>query len=577
MKSIKLKLIAIFSSIVILIVGLICFLGYDMSKNNMEELTEQQFTTKALDDISALKAYINYEYGDLSIKNGKLVYGADKSIEGNYDVVDKIGNDFSNVATLFKKDGNNFVRVSTSIKDSDGKKLINTNLDTSMESYNKLMNGESYEGDTIINNEKYKAAYEVIKDKDGNVIGAYFVGTPKTDINNSIADRLQSTGRVFIIIAMIFIPISVLIIFIFGGALTKNLESIVTFSKNIQKLDVSQDVPKKLLSLKDEVGELSNSLQVAVENLRGFMKDTNKLSNDVTDHSDNLLKGMEQVSSASNEISDTVMQIAEGATKQAKDTSEGSLKVVELGDCIEADKIQLDSLLRIMGQVASLKEEGLSVVTKLTKESSDATIATNDIYDVIVDTNNKAKDIQRASKMIKEIAEQTNLLALNAAIEAARAGKEGKGFTVVAEEVRKLAEESNRFTEEIELIISELTSKTEDAVQTVNRISTIMKEQNESVQVTANKFSGISNSVEESVSTLDKLSKSSNQMEVKKSDIIDIMQNLSAIAEENAAATEEVAASVEEQTATIAEFEKSLDQMADAVTGMKNNISKFKY
>ena len=105
----------------------------------------------------------------------------------------------------------------------------------------------------------------------------------------------------------------------------------------------------------------------------------------------------------------------------------------------------------------------------------------------------------------------------------------------------------------------------------------LMIEQNNSVKTTVVKFDGISNSVEKSIDTLNILNESSQLMDQKKVEVIDIMQNLSAIAEENAASTEEVAASVQEQTASIAEFGSSVDKMSELAGVMKENIKKFKY
>lgn len=577
MKSLKGKLITIFTAIFGLIMLSVCISGYVMGSTYMKEISSHHINDKLSSDINALTTYSELIYGNLTISNGNLVAKDGSPIKGNYTVVDKISKDLGSIATIFIKEGNDFIRVSTNVRDDKNLRAEGTKLDTESSAYKSLSKGEIYTGVANIFNISYETVYKTILDSNGTIIGAYFIGIPTTSANEIINNGLTSLRNLFIFLSIGFFIVNEIITIFVARGLTKNLTSIKDFFKKIENLDVSEDVPEKLLKLKDEFGDITRGVESVVHNLRNFMENANNLSSHVTDYSKDLIINMEQVNSTAGEISNVVVQIADGASKQARDTDEGAHKVSDLGKGMEHNKSNIDTLNFAITNVEKYKNEGMKMLSSLETQNTESTKAMDDIHDVILNTNNKATEIKQSSKMIKDIADQTNLLALNAAIEAARAGDEGKGFAVVAEEIRNLAEESTKFTEEIEKTINELTSRTQQAVETMNNMSQIMLNQTKSVYGTSEKFKGISDSVEQTLSIVADLNKTSTIMENQKTSMIEIMEGLSAIAEENAASTEEVAASVQEQTASISEFNNSVSKMADLAEDLKLNINKFKY
>ncbi|NLK95986.1 MAG: hypothetical protein GX275_12505 [Clostridiales bacterium] len=576
MKSIRSKITILFSVIVSLSIIILCSIGYTKARSNIYSVSEIQAESKLQSDMNAFEKYIEYEYGNLNYENNELKDKNGKSIEKNYIILDEIKDGLSDVATIFLNNNNELTRIATNITDESGKRLDGTNLDNTEEAYKQVINGKEYVGKTIINKIDYYAMYKPII-RNGETVGALFIGVPMDEINEEIRDNLNGILVVFLSLGVVFILLTIVISYLISRTITKSLNETVEFAKKIQNLDVASDISEKLLKNKDEIGQVAGSIQTAVVSLRNFAKETNIQSENIESYSNDLENNINQVSETSKEISSVVVQIADGATNQAKDTQEGTNKVDNLGVDIEECRKELNNLNILMNEVQELKQEGVNLVKKLSEESLESTKSTNSIYDVIIDTNNKARKIEEASNMIKEIGEQTNLLALNAAIEAARAGESGNGFTVVAEEIRKLAEQSNKFTEDIKNIIADLTHTTEQAVETMKNMMLIMDNQNKSVEITSGKFIGISDSIEKALNSLDKLNNISEVMENEKDNIISIMQNLSAIAEENAASTEEVAASVEEQTSSIEEFEQLIKNMSKLAEDMRDNVSKFNY
>lgn len=198
--------------------------------------------------------------------------------------------------------------------------------------------------------------------------------------------------------------------------------------------------------------------------------------------------------------------------EQAKDTEYGTTSIGELGELIENNQGHLENLNKFVDEVSNIKDESLLILKELVATTEENNMAAKEIYTIILTTNESSGKIQNASQMIRTIAEQTNLLALNAAIEASRAGEAGKGFTVVADEIRKLAEQSNQFTKEIATVIGDLTGKTGQAVQTMQEVNNLVNSQTKSVETTNGKFEDVAVSIEKIKTVIEDLYNLGNNM-----------------------------------------------------------------
>ena len=220
------------------------------------------------------------------------------------------------------------------------------------------------------------------------------------------------------------------------------------------------------------------------------------------------------------------------AADQAENVQEGSSKAVLLGKSVEKNQEHLGNVNSASNKVRDVVEEGLKEIDNLLRVTEESNEVAKEISEGILKTHESSSKIGQASNVIASIAEQTNLLALNAAIEAARAGEMGRGFSIVAGEIKKLAEQSSKSTKEIDEIVKELQSNAQHAVKTMERVSEITKEQTDSVMKNKDKYILIEEAMESTLEVLEELNASGQEIENMKNVIIDTLQNLSAIAEE---------------------------------------------
>ena len=433
--------------------------------------------------------------------------------------------------------------------------------------------------ETILEEERGFATYHF----NGNDIYASFAPIEGTDWTlvitaneTEVLSAIPSLQLRVAITTLLILIVSMIVTYYLGNSITKPIIKVVKHSEKIAALDITTDVPETLLSKKDEVGSLANGLQQITSSLREMIESISETAQQVSQASEELSASSQQSAAASEEVANTVSEIANGAEEQARNTEEGSSKASSLGEVVAQDQSYVKDLNVASDKVVQVVEEGLVVIDELATISSESSTATKEIQDGIIRTNESANLIGEASNVIASIAEQTNLLALNAAIEAARAGEAGKGFSVVADEIRKLAEQSTNSTKTIDEVVRELQKNSAASVEIMDRVATIIEQQQTKVIDSKEKYLSIDVAMKETEKTIEKLNVSGEQIEQMKDAIIETIQNLSAIAEENSAATEEVSAVMQEQASSVSHISKSSEELSELAQKLQSMIAKFK-
>lgn len=416
----------------------------------------------------------------------------------------------------------------------------------------------------------YDVVYPV--EVNGEVVGAVNIGYSLKEVQSAVnSNRMMIAGiglSIFLILgAVLFFTTSKILL-----AINKLKEQVGIMADG----DFRNELDSKLLAYNDEFGDIAEAVDHLQDSMINIVTQVIDKSGQVAASSEELTATSQQAAATSDEVARAIEEIANGANAQAKDTENTAESVTGMGILMEQDAKNLKELNQAANLIDKEKEEGFKILSILIEKTNESTNSSKEVYDIIMSNNESAEKIENASTMIQSIADQTNLLALNAAIEAARAGEAGRGFSVVADEIRKLAEQSTNFTSDIKEVINELKSRSQGAVDTMKVVQNTIIDQTTSVKDTEGKFEAIAKAIDSINSIIGKLNASSTQLIENKNLIISLTENLSAISEENAAGTEEASASMEEQSATIAEIADSGESLAEIAQELQSLVAKFK-
>jgi len=367
-----------------------------------------------------------------------------------------------------------------------------------------------------------------------------------------------------IVLLLICVIITILLSIIIIRATVNPVREVTAKLKEISQS--SGDLTQRIgYESTDEIGELSNNFDRFMDKLQGIIKEVYTSAQTLSTSSEQLNKSAEVTTKTLDEISDTIVEIASSTSDEAAVAEETTASLAEIAKFSEATSIATKNTTNNSKKVKDIAEIGESKISEVVSSITNIATSSMEVSATIKELDDFSKKIGDIIQIITSISEQTNLLALNAAIEAARAGEAGRGFTVVAEEIRKLADESNSAAREISQLVKENQLKSSSAVNSVTEVEEKVALGVSKASEVRESIQSIIENIQDIVAQIEEIDDANEKQAINTKEIEKAISNIASASNEIAYGTENISSSIEEQLNIMTEIERtteSLSQMA---------------
>lgn len=391
---------------------------------------------------------------------------------------------------------------------------------------------------------------------------------------DSITGAVSSVNTNVTIIVLAVLAAVIGLAYMVSLQISRPITGVASVANRISAGDLT--VEKLTIKSRDEVGQLSQSVNAMVDNLRTVIQQVNGSAADLASSAEQLSVNAEHTSKATEQIATTIQEVAYGAEKQVQSVEESVTAIQGVSMGVEQVAANAENAAESAIEASQIAVDGNQKLHVAINQMQLIDRTVNDIADIVKRLGASSQEIGQIVQVITAIAEQTNLLALNAAIEAARAGEQGRGFAVVADEVRKLAEQSAKSAQQIEQLIGAIQHESNQAVQSMEKGTKEVALGLEVVNNAGQSFEQIQDSVNQVASKIQEVKAYSQQMAVGTKHAVELVSVIEDVAVNSADGTQSVSAATEEQLAAMEEVTSSAGSLARIAEELQSHVNKFK-
>lgn len=609
------KLYAALVGLTFFAVLLLAFYTASAAKDQLLAAARQKLRS----DLEMSKIILNYKYpGPWQLRNGQL-YKGEHRINDDYSAVDLIGQKTGDTVTIFQGD----VRVATNVRKPDGSRAVGTKVSEKVRQ-KVLVEQKTFLGEAEVVGRTYQTIYEPIKNPEGKVIGILYVGVP-----NAYYDQLAAAFRWRTIGLGALSLVGALVL---GFVLQRHLlKPIKELQSGMQLVASGQLYARLNLGRRDEFGQLERSFNQMAGHLSALVEGMKMKAVDMSQFARQMAAGAESGAEANGQLAAAIAVVDQKAHSQVGE-SQQVLSAVEnlvesvnqIAALLEEQSEQAEEVRKMVAVTAAgirkISEDNQELANQATRTQQVAGDSKQVVAETVAGMAKVRQSVSYAAEQVKrlgdasskidgiiqvivDIAEQTNLLALNAAIEAARAGEHGKGFAVVADEVRKLAEKSAAAAREISQLVHDIQtgiqravdgmvqgeSEVETGIRLAERtglaLETIVQQMNSTfnqVERIAGESENINNSGKGAVAAVKELTRAIQESAAQAEEISaaartieTVMVKITKMAGENSASAQEMSALSEQLQGLTAEISAASEQLVDMTREMEQAVSQF--